>query len=55
MPKIDLSTLELRTGSIYPEPFASQMAGRSSLRRFCTIGRRATTMCCATLRHYRAA
>ncbi|MBB96986.1 MAG: transcriptional regulator [Rhodobacteraceae bacterium] len=32
MPKIDLSTLELRTGSIYPEPFASQMAGRSSLR-----------------------
>ncbi|MGR3805808.1 cupin domain-containing protein [Marinibacterium profundimaris] len=32
MPKIDLSTLELRTGSIYPEPYASQMAGRSSLR-----------------------
>ena len=32
MPKIDLSTLELRTGSIYPEPYASEMAGRSSLR-----------------------
>lgn len=32
MPKIDLSTLELRTGSIYPEPYATEMAGRSSLR-----------------------
>lgn len=32
MPKLDLSTLTVRTGSIYPEPFASQMAGRSSLR-----------------------
>ena len=32
MPKLDLSKVPLRTGSIYPEPFASQMAGRSSLR-----------------------
>lgn len=32
MPKIDLSQLELRTGSIYPEPYAGEMAGRSSLR-----------------------
>ncbi|MCW1934686.1 cupin domain-containing protein [Pararhodobacter zhoushanensis] len=32
MPKIDLSTLTLRTGSIYPEPYAGQMAGRSSHR-----------------------
>lgn len=32
MPKLDLSKLPVRTGSIYPEPYASQMAGRSSLR-----------------------
>jgi len=32
MPKLDLSKAPLRTGSIYPEPYASQMAGRSSLR-----------------------
>lgn len=32
MPKLDLSKLTVRTGSIYPEPYASQMAGRSSLR-----------------------
>lgn len=32
MPKIDLASVPVRTGSIYPEPYASQMAGRSSLR-----------------------
>lgn len=32
MPKIDLSAVPLRTGSGYPEPYASMMAGRSSLR-----------------------
>ena len=29
---IDLSKCPVKTGSIYPEPYASQMAGRSSLR-----------------------
>ncbi|MCB2109793.1 MAG: cupin domain-containing protein [Defluviimonas sp.] len=32
MPKLDIDNAPLRTGSIYPEPYASQMAGRSSLR-----------------------
>lgn len=32
MPKLDITKAPLRTGSIYPEPYASQMAGRSSLR-----------------------
>lgn len=32
MPKIDLKTVPLKTGSTYPEPYASQMEGRSSLR-----------------------
>jgi uncharacterized cupin superfamily protein len=32
MPKLDLSNLPVKTGSIYPEPYASQMVGRSSLR-----------------------
>ena len=32
MPKIDLATAPHRTGSIYPEPYAAQMQGRSSLR-----------------------
>ena len=32
MPKIDLATVPLKTGSIYPEPYAAMMAGRSSLR-----------------------
>ena len=32
MPKLDLTNLPVRTGSIYPEPYASMMAGRSSLR-----------------------
>jgi uncharacterized cupin superfamily protein len=32
MPKLDIRNAPLRTGSIYPEPYASQMAGRSSLR-----------------------
>lgn len=32
MPVIDQSKLTPRTGSIYPEPYASEMAGRSSLR-----------------------
>ena len=29
MPKIDLDTVEARTGSTYPEPYASQMGGRA--------------------------
>ena len=32
MPKLDLSTVPVKTGSIYPEPYAAMMAGRSSLR-----------------------
>lgn len=32
MPKIDLATVPVKTGSIYPEPYAAMMAGRSSLR-----------------------
>ncbi len=32
MPVIDQKLCPVKTGSIYPEPYASQMAGRSSLR-----------------------
>ena len=32
MPKLDLSAVPVKTGSIYPAPFAAMMAGRSSLR-----------------------
>ena len=32
MPKLDLAKVPLKTGSLYPEPYASMMAGRSSLR-----------------------
>lgn len=32
MPKLDLSALPVKTGSIYPAPYAAMMAGRSSLR-----------------------
>lgn len=32
MPKLDMTKVPMKTGSIYPEPYASQMAGRSSLR-----------------------
>lgn len=32
MPRLDLSRAPVRTGSNYPEPYASMMAGRSSLR-----------------------
>lgn len=32
MPKIDINAAPLRTSSIYPEPYGSQMAGRSSRR-----------------------
>lgn len=32
MPKLDIDAAPLRTGSNYPEPYASQMAGRSSRR-----------------------
>lgn len=32
MPKIDLAAVPVKTGSIYPEPYAAMMAGRSSLR-----------------------
>ena len=32
MPKLDLTSVPVKTGSIYPEPYATMMAGRSSLR-----------------------
>lgn len=32
MPKLDLSRVPVKTGSIYPGPYAAMMAGRSSLR-----------------------
>ncbi|MDH5529476.1 MAG: cupin domain-containing protein [Paracoccaceae bacterium] len=32
MPIIDKSKVPVKTGSIYPEPYARQMAGRASLR-----------------------
>ncbi len=32
MPIIDQSNLPVRTGSIYPEPYAAMVAGRSSIR-----------------------
>jgi uncharacterized cupin superfamily protein len=32
MPKLDLARAPVKTGSIYPEPWASMMKGRSSLR-----------------------
>jgi uncharacterized cupin superfamily protein len=32
MPKLDLTKAPVKTGSIYPEPYAAQMAGRSSQR-----------------------
>ena len=32
MPVIDLGTAPCKTGSIYPQPWAGQVAGRSSLR-----------------------
>ncbi len=32
MPKLDLTAVPVKTGSIYPAPFAAMMAGRSSLR-----------------------
>ncbi|MEI6800878.1 MAG: cupin domain-containing protein [Pseudomonadota bacterium] len=32
MPKLDVTKVPVKTGSIYPEPYASMMAGRSSLR-----------------------
>ena len=32
MPKLDLARVPVKTGSIYPEPYAAMMAGRSSLR-----------------------
>lgn len=32
MPKLDLTKVPVKTGSIYPEPYAAMMAGRSSLR-----------------------
>lgn len=32
MPKIDLAAVPVKTGSIYPAPYAAMMAGRSSLR-----------------------
>jgi uncharacterized cupin superfamily protein len=32
MPKLDLAKMPVKTGSIYPAPFAEMMAGRSSLR-----------------------
>lgn len=32
MPKLDLASLPVRTGSIYPSPYAEMVAGRSSVR-----------------------
>ena len=32
MPKIDLAKVPVKTGSVYPSPYAEMMAGRSSLR-----------------------
>jgi uncharacterized cupin superfamily protein len=32
MPKIDVNKLPVKTGSIYPDPYARQMVGRSSIR-----------------------
>lgn len=32
MPKLDLTRVPVKTGSIYPEPYAAMMQGRSSLR-----------------------
>ena len=32
MAKLDLTKVPVKTGSIYPEPYASMVAGRSSLR-----------------------
>ncbi|MBC7480131.1 MAG: cupin domain-containing protein [Pseudorhodobacter sp.] len=32
MPKLDLTSCPVKTGSIYPSPYAEMMAGRSSLR-----------------------
>ena len=32
MPKLDLTQVPVKTGSIYPSPYAGMMAGRSSLR-----------------------
>lgn len=32
MPKLDLAKVPVKTGSIYPPPYAAMMAGRSSLR-----------------------
>ena len=32
MPKLDVTKVPVKTGSIYPEPYAAMMAGRSSLR-----------------------
>ena len=32
MPVIDLANVPVKTGSIYPEPYAAMMKGRSSLR-----------------------
>ncbi len=32
MPKVDISQVPVKIGSVYPEPYASMMAGRSSQR-----------------------
>lgn len=32
MPRLDLTQVPVKTGSIYPEPYAAMMKGRSSLR-----------------------
>lgn len=32
MPKLDLSTVPVKTGTIYPSPYDADVAGRSSLR-----------------------
>lgn len=32
MPKIDLNNVPVKTGSIYPDPYGAEMAGRTSMR-----------------------
>ena len=32
MPKLELDRVAVKSGSLYPEPYAAMMAGRSSLR-----------------------
>lgn len=59
---IDLASAPVKTGSVYPEPYASQMAGRSSLRLgeaagLTHFGANLVTLepgACSSLRHWHA-